>query len=251
MRLGTAVWQEGPVTRTTLVAPLPSDPARVVDLNRVEHLRLAKLGEGRPEALAAELVPASLRRVLEGGPRALHRVRQALAYAEKWQGRRGLPEELGPRIGQVALLPCLPRPSEVRRWDGTALDRQPMRGPGALLGQSPVPTLAWIGLGGGTVAGCCLALDDSQGVVLGGWLELDLDWQGSLALITGGRTRRVPLDTWRDLAPREPRPAGVVLAPPPRIRIAPGTPGGAIRLVSPFEILDLRLGESLVHPILQ
>ncbi|NTV76339.1 MAG: hypothetical protein HGA66_19325, partial [Holophaga sp.] len=47
MRLGTACWAEGPTERRALVAQLPSDPARVVDLNRLERLRLAKLGEGR------------------------------------------------------------------------------------------------------------------------------------------------------------------------------------------------------------
>jgi hypothetical protein len=242
---------EGGRPRTLLVAQLPSDPSRVVDLNRVEHLRLAKLGEGRPEALAGELVPPSLQVVLEGGPRALHRVRQALAYAEKWQQRRGLPETLGPRADQVSMLACLPQPAELRRWDGTVLDRRSVLGPGGTVGQSPVPTLAWVGLQGGTVAGCCLALDDSQGVVLGAWLELDMDWQGTLAFSAGGRTRRVPLDTWKDLAPRDPRPGGVVLAPPPRFRSAPAHPGGAIRITAPMETLELRMGEHPIHPTLQ
>ena len=38
---------------------------------------------------------------------------------------------------------------------------------------------------------------------------------------TDGRRRRIPMDTWRDLEPREPRSAEVVLAPPPRFRPPP------------------------------
>ena len=250
MRLGTAVWAEGPGLRRALVAQLPSDPSRVVDLNRVEHLRQAKLGEGRAEALAAELVPCSLRRLLECGPRALHRARHALAYAEKWEARRGLPETLAPPAAAVTLLPCLPRPVLVRRWDGTHLDRLAVQGPGGSLGQGPAPTLAWVGLLGGGVAGCCLALDNAPGVVLGAWLELDLDWTGSLELVVAGRRRRVPLDTWRDMTP-ELRPAEVLLAPPPHFRASPAPPGSVIRIKAPMEELTVTLGEVLVHPTLQ
>ena len=251
MRLGTAAWTEGPAERRTLVAQLPSDPSRVVDLNRLERLRLAKLGEGRAEALAAELVPGSLRQLLEGGPRAIHRARQALAYAEQWQQRHGLPESLSLPTASVVLLPCLPRPASVRRWDGTCLDRLAVRGPGATLGQPPVPTLAWIGLQGGAVAGCCLALEDAPGVILGAWLDLDLAWEDDLECTVGGRKRRIPLDTWRDLAPRQPRPAEVLLAPPPHFRPVQAPPGSLIRIASGFETFTLRLGETLVHPTLQ
>jgi hypothetical protein len=251
MRLGTASWAEGPAERRALVALLPSDPARIVDLNRLERLRLAKLGEGRAEALAAELVPASLRQLLEGGPRALNRARQVLAYAEKWEARHGLPEALAPRAADVDLLPCLPRPAAVRRWDGAFLDHLAVQGPGGVLAQPPAPTLAWVGLQGGTVAGICLALDNAPGVVLGAWLELDLDWEGTLELVLGGRRRRVPLDTWRDLAPRDPRPAEVVLAPPPRFRPLPAQPGGILQVAAPMETLALHLSESLVHPTVQ
>ncbi len=251
MRLGTAVWSEGPRERMALVAQLPSDPARFVDVNRVEHMRLAKLGEGRPEALAAELVPPCLRRLLEGGPRALHRVRQALAYAEKWERRHGLPEALAPRVAEARVLPCLPRPTGVRRWDGTRLEGPEVQGPGGVLCQVPVPTLAWIGTQGGQVAGCCLAVDDGDGIILGAWLELDMVWDGELELAAGGRRRRVPMDTWKDLTPREPQAGEVVLAPPPRFRTCPAAPGGIILIAAPMETLALRLAESLVHPTLQ
>jgi hypothetical protein len=214
-------------------------------------VRLAKLGEGRAEILAAALVPCDLRDVLDSGPRALHRLRQVVAYAEKWHARHGLPEALAPRTAGVALLPCLPRPAAVRRWDGTHLDRLAVQGPGAALTRPPVPTLAWIGLPGGVVAGCCLALDDASSVVLGAWLELDMDWEGALELAVGGRRRRIPLDTWRDLAPREPRAAEVVVAPPPSFRPSSVQPGCAIRIAAPFETLALRMAEQLVHPTLQ
>ena len=71
MLLGTAVWNEGPAERRALVARLAS--GRLADLNRIEAVRLRKLGEGEPERLAEALLPASLRRVLEGGPRSWRR----------------------------------------------------------------------------------------------------------------------------------------------------------------------------------
>ncbi|HEY3270044.1 MAG TPA: hypothetical protein VGJ89_02420, partial [Geothrix sp.] len=68
MLLGTAAWSEGPLERRALVGRLAS--GRLADLNRIEAIRLRKLGEGDPERLAEALVPASLRRLLEGGSRA-------------------------------------------------------------------------------------------------------------------------------------------------------------------------------------
>ena len=153
MKLGTAVWSEGTSERRALVAELPSDPDRVVDLNRLEHLRLAKLGEGWAERMAAALVPGDLRQLLEGGPRAIHRARQVLAYAEKWARRGGLPESLAPRAGSVRMLACLPRPLALRRWDGRVLDRLAVQGPSGTLAGLPTPTLALAGLHGDQPAG--------------------------------------------------------------------------------------------------
>jgi len=250
MRLGTAVRREGGMERRALVAQLPGD-ARVVDLNRVEHLRLAKLGEGRPEALAAELVPASLRRLLEGGPRALQRARQALAYALKWEARSGLPPELAPPIESLTFLPCLPDPASLRRWDGARLDPASLQGPGAVLARPPAPTIAWIGLQGGTCAGCCLAVDDAKGPVLGAWLDLDAAWEGFLVLAAGGRRRRVPLDTWRELAPAGPGAAEAILAPTPHFPFAHLEPGAEVAILGPGERLGLRLDAGAVHPRVQ
>lgn len=251
MRLGTACWQEGRTGRRALVAPLPSDPARLVDLNRMEQVRLAKLGEGRPEALAAELVPDDLCRLLEAGPRALNRLRQVLAYAEKWQRRSGLPEALAPAAAAVTLLPCLPRPAALRRWDGAELDPGAVRGPGAVLDRPPTPTLAWVGLRPEVPAGCCLALEAGPAVVLGAWLDLQPDWDGQLELSLGGRRRRVPMDTWRDLLPQRLGPGEVLLAPPPRLRQVPAASGAPVRLRAPWENLELVLGEQPLHPTLQ
>ena len=252
MRLGTVLWQDGAAERQVLVAPLPSDPHRVVDLNRVECMRLAKLGEGRPEAMAGVLVPSALDRLLEGGPRALHRARQTLRYAEKWEGRGGLPESLAPALAKVRQLPCLPRPAALRRWDGTVLDPLKVQGPQGLLDQLPVATLALLGLHGGQPAGCCLAVDDARGVVLGAWLELDLDWDGELELQVGAQHRRVPLDGWRGLALPALGACEVLLAPPPNLRLGQ-TPEGIreVRLISGFDTLTLRLAKDLLHPTLQ
>ncbi|BDU78721.1 hypothetical protein [Mesoterricola sediminis] len=250
MKLGTAVWREGRVERRALVAPLP-EGGRVVDLNRLEHLRLAKLGEGRPETLAEALVPASLRRVLEGGPRALNRARQALAYALKWEARTGLPIELAPPVETVTFLACLPDPVSIRRWDGTRLDPATLGGPGAVLGHAPAPTLAWVGLPGGACAGCCLAVDDGRGPVLGAWLDLDLTWEGSLVVTAAGRTRRVPLDTWRELSPVEPLAAEIILAPTPAFPFAHLEPGAEVAILGPGERLELRLDAHPVHPRVQ
>ena len=251
MKLGTAVWSEGAGERTALVAELPDDPARVVDLNRLEHLRLAKLGEGWAEAMAAATVPPALRQLLEGGPRAIQRARQALAYAEKWHKRGGLPEALAPRVDTVRMLACLPRPLALRRWDGSPLDRLAVQGPSATLGSLPAPTLALVGLHGEPPAGCCLALEHAHGVVLGAWLELDLDWDGALELTLGGQHRRLPLDAWRGLTLPALRPAEVLLAPPPHLRLGQGEPGMEIRLVAAFETLALRLAEGGVHCTVQ
>ena len=250
MKLGTAVWSEGPSERRALVAELPSDPGRLVDLNRLEHLRLAKLGEGWAERMAEAMVPPSLRQLLEGGPRAIHRARQVMAYAEKWHKRGGFPESLAPRMENVRLLPCLPRPLALRRWDGTSLDRLTVQGPGAALGSLPLPTLALVGLRGGGPAGCCLAMEHGQGVVLGAWLELDLDWDGALDLSLGAQYRRLPLDAWRGLAMPSLQPAEVLLAPPPHLRLGQGAPGMEIKFTSSFETLTLHLGDR-VQPTLQ
>ena len=209
MKLGTATWSEGASERTALVAELPSDPGRVVDLNRLEHLRLAKLGEGWAERVAGALVPSSLRQLLEGGPRAIQRARQVVAYAEKWaQARQPARSPWRPGPTRSGCWPACPGPLALRRWDGSPLDRLAVQGPSATLASQPVPTLALVGMHGEHPAGCCLAVEHARGVVLGAWLDLDLDWEGALELSLGGQRRRLPLDAWR----------GLVLPPPARRR---------------------------------
>jgi len=249
MLLGTAVWAEGPAERRALVARLAS--GRVVDVNRIEAVRLRKLGEGDPERLAEVLVPASLRRVLDGGLRALARVRQAVAYAEKWDRRGTLPEFLTPQPEQVSQLPCLPRPLSLTRLDGPNLDRLGIRGAGAELSGPPQPGLAVLGLAGGSMAGFCLALEDAGSAVLGAWMTLD--WPtGTLELKVGGARRSVPLKAWEGLALPSLPSAGVVLLPPPKLKAIPDLAAGQEVLVSAgFDQLALRLGAEGLHPTVQ
>lgn len=252
-KLGTAVWCEGAAEHRALVAPLPSDPSRLVDLHRVEQVRLARLGEGRPESLAEALVPPSLRQVLEGGPRAVQRLKQALAYAEKWTRRGDLPDALAPLATSVRLLPCLPRPVLLRRGDGTHLDRLAVQGPGGTLGAVPQPTLAAVGLHrGGGHAGWCLALEDGAGAVLGAWMVLGFPEEGALELRCGSHHRRVPLDTWSGLEIPGLRAGEVVVLPAPRQRLLPGlVPGSDFTVSAPFEALSLKLGPDIPHLTVQ
>ena len=248
LRLGTALLSD----RKVLVAPLPSAPERVVDLNRVECARLARLGEGCPESLAGTLVPASLLSVLEAGPRGLQRLRQTLAYAEKWHRRGDLPEALAPGVAQVELLPCLPRPSLLRRSDGVHLDRFAVQGPGAELRRLPQPTLAAVGQHGGMPAGFCLALEDLQGVILGAWLEVDFAWAGTLDLKVGRRHRSAPLEAWEGLGLPPLRAGEVMLLPHPRLKGLPElVPGAAFTLQAGAEVMALVLAKELVHPTVQ
>jgi hypothetical protein len=249
MLLGTAAWAEGPLERRALVARL--DSGRLADLNRIEALRLRKLGEGEPERLADALVPASLRRVLEGGPRALARVRQVVAYAEKWDRRGNLPDTLAPDLHTVDLLPCLPRPLALARLDGQNLDRLRIRGQGAELSMPPQPGLAAVGLAGGGMAGFCLALEEAGSVIMGSWMT-DAWPGGSLELKVGATRRSVPLKSWEGLALPSLRAGEVWLLPPPKLKALPEWMAGADVLVSAgFDQLLLRLGPEGVHPTVQ
>lgn len=246
MLLGTATWAEGPLERRALVGRLAS--GRLADLNRLEAVRLRKLGEGEPERLAEALVPPSLRRLLEGGPRALARARQALAYAEKWERRGTLPESLAPREDQVRLLPCLPRPAALLGWDGRSLDRLAVRGPGAELAHLPQPGLAVLGLAGGGIAGFCLALAEEGGAIFGAWMVNA--WPGgSLELRAGPARRSAPLGAWEGLALPPLHPAGALLLPPPRLKpLQELLPGAEVRVSAAFDTLVLRAGPEGIHP---
>jgi hypothetical protein len=249
MFLGTAVWVEGAVERRALMARLVS--GRLADLNRIEAIRLRKLGEGEPERLADVLVPASLRRVLEGGPRALARARQALAYAEKWDRRGSLPETLAPELESVALLPCLPRPSSLRRLDGQSLDRLAVCGSGAEMTAPPQPCLAALGLAGGAIAGFCLALEEGGSAVLGAWMTDE--WPaGNLELRAGATRRSGSFKAWEGLELPPARAGEVLLLPPLKLKPLPLLMEGTeVRLSMGFDHLLLRLGPEGVHPTVQ
>ncbi len=249
MLLGTAIWAEGPVERRALVARLAS--GRLADLNRIEAIRLRKLGEGEPERLADVLVSASLRRVLEGGARALARARQTVAYAEKWDRRGTLPETLAPHLEAADLLPCLPRPSMLRRLDGSGLDRLAVRSSGAELSGSPQPGLGVLGLAGGGPAGFCLALEEGGSAILGAWMTDE--WPaGSLELRAGAARRSVSFKAWEGLELPPLHAGEVMLLPPAKLKALPGLVAGAeMRISASFDQLVLRLGPEGIHPTVQ
>lgn len=248
MILGTVVFRDGSVERRALVARLVDE--RVVDLNRVEQARLRKLGEGQPEGLADALVPSSLRRLLEGGLRALQRAKQTLAYAEKWNQRGNLPMWLAPSVEKVELLPCIPRPFQLRRADGTLRDRFQVKGPGASISSQPQIMLAVLG-GFGDVRGYCLAAEDGETTVLGTWMVLEPP-TGVLELRAGKHRRSVALDAWDQLELPSLRSGEVMLLPPSRLKPFPALePGTRLHVSWPLEDMELVLGEKLPHPTLQ
>jgi hypothetical protein len=224
---------------------------RVADLNRLEAIRLRKLGEGLPEALAEQLVPASLRRALEGGARALARIRQTVRYAEKWDRRGTLPESLAPALASVQLLACLPRPASLRHLDGRLLDRFSVKGPGSELLSLPSPSLAAVGMAGGAVAGFCLCLEGGGETALGAWLADE--WPtGSMELKVGTIRRSAPLKAWEGLTLPPLHAGEALLLPAPKLKPIPELLAGAeVRISVGFEQMVFRLGPEGVHPTLQ
>ncbi len=252
MILASALRNLGGRRTRLLVTPHPTDPDRVIDLHGTEVLRLAKLGEGLPRRVAEALVPHALLPLLQGGARALHRVRQAYAYALKWQARHGLPEALAPKVDDLRLEPCLPRPMVLRHYDGQRLETHLLGGPGATLSAAPVPTLAMVGMAPGRLAGYCLATEDGPSAVLGAWLSLGSLPEGALSLHGQGAALSFELAFWGDLPVPTLQAGEVVLLPPPRFPLLPPSgPGRRYLLTCPFETLELTLGSSVGHPTVQ
>lgn len=250
MRLGTAVWMEGAAERRALVAPLAD--GRLADLNRIERVRLAKLGEGAPDALADALVPPSLRRVLDTGPRGLARVKQALAYAEKWAKRGDLPDTLALPPDRARLLPCLPRPASVRTAEGGHLDRLRVLGPGTWLATAPEAGLAALGQSDGSIAGFCLALHAGDAVVLGAWLLVGAPFGGELRLRAGHHKRSASLEVYDGLELPPLRAAEALLLPPLRLRALPALePGADLELRAAFDALTVHLGPEALQGTVQ
>ena len=250
MRLGTAQWSEGASERRALVAPL-SD-GRLADLNRIERVRLGKLGEGSPDALAEALVPPSLRRVLEAGPRGLARVKQTIQYAEKWAKRGDLPDTLALPLERVRLLPCLPRPSLLRTAEGAHLDRLRVQGPGAWIAAAPEAGLAALGQSDGSIAGFCLALRAGEGAVLGAWLLAGAPFGGELRLRADHHKRSASLDVYDGLELPPLRAAEALLLPPLRLRALPALePGADLELRAAFDALTVHLGPEALQGTVQ
>jgi hypothetical protein len=251
-KLGTAVWRDGSTERRAMVAPLPGDPGRVVDLNRIERIRLAKLGEGRPETLADALVPSSLRLLLESGPRGLQRAAQTLIYAEKWHQKSGLPDHLARRAGSYRTLPCLPRPLTIRTSNGQFLDRANVRGPFASLPAISDPTIAIVGSTEEQYAGCCIAACSPIGPRLGAWLRVGQLQQEDISIEIGANRYTADTRMWEDLIPPRLNPAEVFFLPPPMLRL-PNivSPDDKIIIETSFERLEIGYETEPVHPMVQ
>ena len=232
--------------RAFLMASLPSDPLRRVDLSAVEAVRLAKLGEGDPEALARALVPPSLEGLLASGPRGLARARQALAYAQKWETRRGLPEALA----SPAWVPEPAAPLGLLSLEGRRLDPGGLLRAGQALPGAPQATLCLVGQAGGLPAGLRMALVGEGRLLLSPWLETE--GEGPLTLSVGGHRRKVSLEAWNGLDLPVLQPGEHLLLPPPRLRPWPTLPKGApIELHWGMDRLHSQLARALEHPTVQ
>jgi hypothetical protein len=104
----------------------------------------------------------------------------------------------------------------------------------------------------GRIVGCCLALEDAGGAVLGGWLVLEVPHKGGLELRSEAHHRRIPFNAWEDLEIHKIRAAEVVLLPAPSLRpLADLVPGSPFAVAAPFEVLNLRLDSAAPHPTVQ
>lgn len=250
MKLGTAVWMEGIAERLALVTPLPD--GRLADLNRIEHVRLAKLGEGAPDRLAAVLVPPSLRQVLEGGPRAFARVKQTVQYAEKWARRGNMPGTVAYHPDRVRMLRCLTPPSILQTAEGLHLDRLRVFGTGELcLDQMPEVGLAAVGQAGGEPAGFCLAARAGAGRARNLDAGGRAHGRGSHGARRNASTERIAECLWKSRSSAL-RPAEVMLLPALRFRAFPGLEtGGELEMISSFDTLTVHLGPEALHGTVQ
>lgn len=243
MRIAEARRRDG---QTYLIAPLPSDATRMVDLTALEAIRLAKLGEGDAETLARALVPPSLEALLAAGPRGLARARQALAYAQKWENRGILPEELA----SARWVPKRPAPQGFLTLEGRRLDPGILIKEGHALPGVPQATLCLVGQAGGLPAGLRMALVGDGRLMLSPWIETE--GMGPLQLVVGGHTRKVTLEGWNGLDLPLLQPGEHLLLPAPRLRPWPSlSKGAAIELRWGADHLHAHLARALEHPTVQ
>src|SRR5207245_7401354 len=113
MKLGSFLGQT-PVGSFVRAGSLPCP--RTADLNMACARLLADQHEAQPARLASAMVPATMIELLEGGPSAMARARQALEHAvslgEAARGPAG--ETIVYRPEQVRLLAPLPNPTSLR-----------------------------------------------------------------------------------------------------------------------------------------
>jgi hypothetical protein len=242
-------WKRGRAERHALLALLPSDPGRAVDLTAVEAVRLAKIGEGDPDRLASALVPSRLDVVLAAGPRGLTRLRHTLAYADKWAKRGDLPASLAPLTSQVRMLPL--RHHRLVDAEGQVRDAACLLPEDQTLPGAPRPTLALLGQHGKGPAGWTLACEAAGRVALCPWVVLG-SGAGVLEFSIGGHRRRIPADAWSGVSWPEVASGEVLLLPPPRLKPLPALPA-----MTPLRLrcgpLEMRwvLGVELEHPTAQ
>ena len=218
----------------------------MVDLTALESIRLAKLGEGSPEALAQALVPPTLAALLAAGPRGLARARQALAYAQKWENRGILPEELASPRWVARLTP----PSGLLTLDGRRLDLAALLKEGHALPGTPQATLCLVGQAGGLPAGLRMALLGEGRIMLSPWIETE--GVGPLQLSVGGHRRKVTLEAWNGLDLPLLGPGEHLILPVPRLRPWPSLAKGAsIELRWGADHLQSHLARPLEHPTVQ
>jgi hypothetical protein len=151
----------------------------------------------------------------------------------------------------VELLPCLPRPSALRRLDGASLDRLRVGGKGTEVQAAPQPALAALGLAGGAIAGFCLALEEGGTAILGTWMTDE--WPlGSLEVRVGSARRSAPLKAWEGLELPALHAGEVLLLPPAKLKpLTVINAGAEVRLNAGFDQLVLRIGSESVHPTVQ
>ncbi|GIX48045.1 MAG: 2-hydroxyhepta-2,4-diene-1,7-dioate isomerase [Candidatus Tectimicrobiota bacterium] len=164
---------------------------RLIDLSSAYVTLLAQQGEPQPYRLMEALVPPDMRRLIEGGERALEAARAAEAFAGEALARGQLPagpqgEQLVFALNEVRLLPPLPRPNSLR--DCLVFEKHMRRGYDAL---GLEPPRAWYEMPVYYKGNPCTLLGHDEDLVWPAYTER-LDYELELACIIGKEGRDIP-----------------------------------------------------------
>lgn len=85
----------------------------VIDLNRAYRTLLERLGDPRPEAMAAALVPPAMLEFLQGEERSMKAAREAVAFAQRQPAPQMRAEGILKDLKAVRLQAPIPRPSKI------------------------------------------------------------------------------------------------------------------------------------------